>query len=946
MLMNRQKRSFALCAVYFLLHVVAHYSALWFEVTPAGMSVSIWYAPAGLALALLVLLGPRYAPVVFGANFAGSLLTGGAPDVWFSWLFPALITANYTATAWAVRRAVGTRLLPGGPRETTVFVLAILGSPLLLAFVAAVVARGATWPPAPEFWRAVFEWWIGDASGLLTVVPVAAVFIAPWLDGRRREERRREDSVADKVTTFASGALLLGSVVLVLAVPALREHHAFFLSFLPLVWVCLLHGMPGAVLATLLVTMTGLVGMRITGSTADFAYVFLLFEVAVAGVGLGLGSLVSRRQAAERALAQSQAQLDRVIAGAQTGLWDWDLAGERIETNDRLAALLGYPPSEIEPLQARWNDLVHPQDLVTEQAALAEHLAGRTELYEAQFRLRNKAGQWHWILSRGSVVQRDADGRPLRLSGLFVDIHDRKRAEAEIGRLFRIIEATPDCVFTTALDGTLLYANAALGQTWGPPPGGGAWSGRRLDDLFSEAVVQDLWRRMAPAALEAGVWQGEEDFALPGGRTLNAAVMVLSHRDEELDTAVLSFILRDLSEQKRAEADRMRHEREIMQVQKNESLSVLAGGIAHDFNNLMMSVVGSANLARLEVAEGSDLRESIDMIERAALRASGLCQQMLAYAGRNPVEFAEVELNALIDETLRLLEPGLSRKISIRMLPARPLPKVLAATTQAQQVVMNLVINAAHAIGEREGDITIRTEHRHFRAEELEPYRRGGERLRPGDYVVLAVADNGCGMSLAVMQRIFEPFYTTKFTGSGLGLAVVAGFVRAHRAGLRVESAPERGTTFTLLLPVQPLAAAKTPAAPREPKPAAWRGEGKLLLADDDSNLRRVLTLMLRNLGFEVLTAADGREAVDVFREHAQELRCVLLDITMPRMDGLEAHAIMNQLNAEVPVILVSGYSQKLSNLPPDAIHPAAVLAKPFDLETLCARLRSVVGKS
>ncbi len=934
-------RHLILCGAYFVLHLVAHYSAAWFEVAPGGVAISIWYAPAGLALSLLLLLGPRYAPVVLLANVTGTWLIGGVGS-WGSLVwFPLLMTANYAATAWLVRRTIGIRLLPGQHRQTLVFFSTIVLSPLVYALVATLVAMDGAPPSGQAFWQTVFQWWIGDASGLLTVVPVVAVFVAPYIDERRAVPRPRPRSLRGDFLTIAASVALLGSVWFMVAAPVLPAQPALYLSFLPLVWICMNHGMRGAVLATLLVTMTGLVGMRLMESTADFAYVFLLFEVAVAGVGLGLGSLVSRQQVAEYALSQSRAQLDRVIAGAQTGLWDWHVGGEDVATNDHLAAMLGYESAEIEPLRERWIDLVHPHDLPAEQAAWADHLAGKTDLYEAQFRLRTKRGSWHWVLSRGSVVQRDAAGAPLRMSGIVVDINARKRAEAEIGRLLRIIEATPDWVFTSEANGTVLYVNTAMLEGWGIPGEVAAWSGRSIEEFLTPTNARRLRDEAVPAALRDGIWQGEVALTMPTGQERPTALVVLAHRDEELDTAILSFILRDLSMQKQAEEKRMLHERQIMQVQKDESLSVLAGGIAHDFNNLMMSVVGSANLARLDIPAGSEASDCLDTMERAAVRASALCQQMLAYAGRSPVEFAEIDLNELIAETLRLVEPSLARSVTLRFSPQEPLPRVLAAMTQTQQVVMNLVLNAAHAIGERAGTVEVSTHCRHLTAADLRSFHRGDERLLPGDYLLLEVADDGPGMTAEVKQRIFEPFYSTKFTGSGLGLAVVMGFLRTHRGGIEVQSEPGAGARFRVLLPLKP-PTTEPVESDKGDEADATPSKRTVLLVDDDATLRRVIERMLRNLGFEVVSARDGVEGVEVFRQNADRLACVLLDITMPRMDGFEAHTAMDAIAADVPVILMSGYSQKLANLPPEAIHPAAVLAKPFDLPTLRARLAAV----
>jgi integral membrane sensor domain MASE1 len=326
-----------LCAAYLALHALVHFSASWFEVEP-GIAISIWYPPGGLALALLVLLGPRYAGVVFAANFATAWASASAHALWSAVFFPGLLTATYATAAWLVRRLIGPRLLPGGPRGTAVFCATIAGAPLVAALIGTTVATAMSGRPEPvtlpAFVHSVLAWWIGDASGLLTVVPAAVVFARPWLDGT---QPARSTPLTPAVLR---GAVLLGTLALVLAVPVLREQRAFYLCFLPLVWICVYHGLRGATLATLAVMLVGLVGMRLAGTTEALAYVFLLFAVAVAGVGLGLGTVVTRRNEAEARLEASNAELDRL---------------RRLEFDEKIAAQLAEEKARLEVLRYQLN---------------------------------------------------------------------------------------------------------------------------------------------------------------------------------------------------------------------------------------------------------------------------------------------------------------------------------------------------------------------------------------------------------------------------------------------------------------------------------------------------------------------------------------------------------------------------------------------------------------
>ncbi len=944
-------RAQLLGVAYVILHGLSHAAAGWFQVD-AGVSISIWYAPSGLALALLVLLGPRMVPLVFLTNFAFAWAMDMERFGWSTLFFPLKITAVYALTAWWVRGAIGPRLMPGGPRETRVFFGAIFGAPLVAALLgfAWLAIKGAV--PAtlnsPSLWRSVLDWWIGDVSGLLTVVPAAMVFAGPWLEGRRI--LGTGTWTAGRVgMMLLRGAALAGTVALVIAVPVLREGNAFYLCFIPLIWICMRHGLPGSTLATLLVMMVGLVGMRFQGATVELSYVFFLFAVAVAGVGLGLGTLQAKNQEAERKLATSEAQLDRVISGAQLGLWDWDIVGKHTGANSRLSALLGLRPEEMDPEYDRWLMRAHPADRDGATLALREHLAGRTGLFEAEFRMQARDGAWRWIESRGSVVERDAKGRPWRVSGTHTDITERKRAEVEVGRLLKIIEATPDLIVTSDTRGKVIYGNEAALAVWGRPGSGTPWLGRPMDKVFTGEGGRRLRDEAMPAAVAQGSWQGEIVVTGPGEVSIPTSQVVLAHRDPESDGASFSFIIRDISGQKRVEAERIEHERHLLHLQRAESLSVLAGGIAHDFNNLLTTMVGNSNLVRYSLVAGDAAHSHLDNIEQAATRASALCQQMLAYAGRAPVAFAEVDLNTLTEEALQLLAPGISKKITVQFLPTGTGAPVLAASAQLKQVVMNLALNAAEAIGDHEGRVLVRTRSGHFSEAELGVmFPASKKSLAAGNYSLLEVEDTGAGMTPEIQARIFEPFFTTKFAGQGLGLAAVSGVVRSHRGAIAVQSSPGAGTRFSVAFPaIAPIARAEVqPSTPTSDSEAGWRGEGLVLVVDDDALICQVAALLLKQLGFRTILAADGIEGVEAFRIHHGNLCCVLMDLTMPRMDGFEAHAEMNRFDPSVPVVLMSGYAQKLFNLPPEAIHPAGILAKPFGMKQLRERMAEVVGAS
>jgi len=370
-------------------------------------------------------------------------------------------------------------------------------------------------------------------------------------------------------------------------------------------------------------------------------------------------------------------------------------------------------------------------------------------------------------------------------------------------------------------------------------------------------------------------------------------------------TAVLG-VARNLSERKHAEAERLRLEQQLLHAQKLESLGVLAGGIAHDFNNFLTAIVGNADLALMRLDSGSPAADNLRRIEKAAARASDLARQMLAYSGKGQFQLQCIDLNHLLGDMLRMLEVSISKKARLRLDLQQPLPAVSADPTQIHQIVMNLVINASEALGEESGEIAVSTGRFEF-GRPRPAAIRWEESLHEGPGVFLEVSDTGCGMDQGTLARIFDPFFSTKFTGRGLGMAAVLGIVRAHRGAIEVQSEPGKGSTFRILLPASDLAAEPPGEAALEDD---WRGSGTVLLVEDEEDVRAIGAELLRELGFKVITAEDGLAALELFPK-LPELAFVFLDMTMPNMDGAQCFRELRRLDPAVRVILSSGYDEQ-----------------------------------
>lgn len=363
-------------------------------------------------------------------------------------------------------------------------------------------------------------------------------------------------------------------------------------------------------------------------------------------------------------------------------------------------------------------------------------------------------------------------------------------------------------------------------------------------------------------------------------------------------------LLHDVTERVEHQAYRDHVQAELLRVQKLESLSVLAGGIAHDFNNLLTAILGNASLAEVQLGPAHPASGSIASMVSAAKRAADLTVQLLAFSGRGRFHVEPVDVNAQVGDLVALLQASVPKKVALHVEPGAGVLVVDADRSQLNQVLMNLVINGAQSHGDAEGTVVIRTNLQQLTRADLLAFSAFPE-VTPGPFVVVEVADTGCGMDAATAGKIFEPFFTTKPTGRGLGLAAVQGILRGHRGHVRVESKVGRGTTFFVYLPAGAGAVAPAPVVSRSPA-----AKGTILVVDDEPGVRQFMRAALEFGGFTVLEAENGAEAVATFAEHADVIDLVLLDLTMPVMSGEDALVKINALRPATPVVMTSGYNE------------------------------------
>jgi signal transduction histidine kinase len=405
---------------------------------------------------------------------------------------------------------------------------------------------------------------------------------------------------------------------------------------------------------------------------------------------------------------------------------------------------------------------------------------------------------------------------------------------------------------------------------------------------------------------------------------------------------VVGLIWRHLAARARAERERKYLEAQIQHVQKLESLGVLAGGIAHDFNNLLMPILGNVDLVLTDLPAEWPYRARLERLRGAGRRLAELTNQLLAYSGKGVFVVRAIDFSGLIKEMTQLLTISVSKKAVLQYELSDELPAVEGDASQLSQVVMNLVINASDALAGEAGVIAVRTGVMQADRRYLARAYSFGD-CPEGRYVYLEVSDSGCGIEAAIQRRVFDPFFSTKVTGRGLGLAVILGIVRGHQGAIHLESEPGRGTTFRILLP-----STERAAEPISRKPASaeeWHSTGTVLVVDDDRDVRELSEIMLRSFGFEVLSAQDGRQGVEAFRQNADEIQVVLLDLTMPGMSGEETLRDIQDIQPDQRVVLMSGYNEEYA-ASRFAGRIVGFLQKPFTREDLGETFRSLLQAS
>jgi PAS domain S-box-containing protein len=658
----------------------------------------------------------------------------------------------------------------------------------------------------------------------------------------------------------------------------------------------------------------------------------------------GSTSDIDKRKRAEEALRLSEERYALAVAGSDDGVWDFDFVNRRVFASARAREICGLPPGpDLQPMDEWFERLpIHPEDAPKRIEAMEAHMAGRTPAYEGEWRMRQPDGAYRWTRIHGLCI-RDAEGRPHRMAGSISDIDERRRVEDSL----RQSEEQYRSIFNAAADAFVLRDAEARVVDVNP-------AFLQISGFTREEVVDD--KRWIFAAPEMSALAGEMHRRVIAGESVQFEIQAIRKDGRPIDIEMRAVpiryrgrphalgMARDITAQKRAQAERARLEGQLLQSKKLEAIGTLAGGIAHDFNNILAAILGYGDLAQRSASArtGTPLRRHIDAVVAAGMRAKSLVERILAFSRSGTGERAPVQVQSVVTETLDLLAASLPAHVQLERRLEAGDATVMGDATQIHQVVMNLCANAVQAMkskGPSKGSLTVA----------LDVVERGAamaatSRLAAGRYVRLSVRDTGTGIAPGALERIFDPFFTTREVGvgTGLGLSLVHGIVTDLGGGIDVESAPGQGASFTVYLPWSSAAAVSS----TKEEPVPFGGGETVLLVDDEEALVRLGEEVIASLGYEPVGFTSSTEALAAFRESPERFQAVLSDEAMPDMTGSDLVREIRALRPDIPIVLVSGYVTPQFAARARDLGVAEVLAKPLVARDIARSLATALRRT
>lgn len=637
----------------------------------------------------------------------------------------------------------------------------------------------------------------------------------------------------------------------------------------------------------------------------------------------------------EKRYRESEERLDLALSGANEGIWDWDIQNKTVDFDSRYYRISGYSPNEFPSAFEEWEKRVHPGDIQRARSSIEQYLSGDLERYDVEFRFLRKDGSYMWIQGKGKVVARDKLGNPMRFIGTHSDITARKNAEEAL----RIIQFSYDTaaigIYRVGSDAKILNVNEKAAQMLG-------YTKEKLESMYIFDIDPHSNRQNWGSTWQSLQNKGRDNFETIHRRKdgIEIPVEITSNLLEYEGRQFSIAFVQDISERKQAEKEASRMGAALAKAQKMEAIGALAGGIAHDFNNILSGVIGYSELT-LSIAEvDSPIHRNIQKIITAGLRARDLVQQILAFSRKDELEVGPMQAGPLVKEVLKLLRSTLPSSIQISQKISDKIGNILADPTQFHQIIMNLCMNAAHAMEANGGRLGIELSQVELSSQDI----RLHPGLQPGDYLKLSVQDTGTGISKENLEKVFDPYFTTKEKGkgTGLGLATVHGIIKSYGGAIHVYSEQQMGTTFNVYIPT----IMEQAKIEKKVVPEFAGGTEQILLVDDEPVLLDVGRLLLETLGYQVSTISDSESALEVVRNSPRSIDLVLTDMTMPYMTGDKLAIEMLKIRPDLPIILCTGYNANISDNIVSKLGVRALVSKPIVKADLARIVREVLDKN
>ena len=634
---------------------------------------------------------------------------------------------------------------------------------------------------------------------------------------------------------------------------------------------------------------------------------------------------IAERIQVEEALRESEEDYKLLIKNlpgvVYRGYRDWSVRFLDSSIED----LTGYDFKEFNSRKMKWSDVIVEEDLKTVSESFRKVLkTGKS--YVREYRIKTKDGSTRWIQDRGQIVHNNG-GEKESISGVFFDITERKQVEKERGLLATAIEQAAESVIISARPGTIQYVNPAFEQLSGFTRK--EIVGKNFRILKSDRHDESFYKEMWDVISSGEIWSGHITNRMKDDTLCEFETKISPVRDSSGEVVNFVSVSRDVTKEIALQA-------QLQQTQKMQAIGTLAGGIAHDFNNILAAVIGYTEIAIADVEKGGLLHDNLKEVLTAGERAKDLVNQILTFSRQSEQDLKPIKVELIVKEVLKLIRASLPATIEIHQ-DLKSNAAVLGNYTKIHQVLMNLCTNAAHAMGEKGGMLDVSLVDVELDAD----YAAKHFDIKPGPYLKLSVRDTGQGISSALLGQIFDPFFTTKQQGegTGMGLSVVHGIVKSHGGTISVYSEPGEGSIFNVYLPA---IESSFEQKAREEKPVPT-GTERILFVDDEQALVNMGKQLLESLGYKVTTRTGSIEALELFKVQPDKFDLVITDLTMPNVTGDELAQKLMAIRPDIPVILCTGFSTKMTAEKTKKMGIRAFVLKPVIKQDIAETIRNVL---